>query len=127
MQSKGTVVTILLAIPALAGGIFMGYADSHSDDPAITLLILAAFSFLLGALGPGRPWLWPLLVGIWVPVLDTVPPRLGLVPRDTAGSPPTVLNALAVLGVVMAACFAGSYAGALMVRAARQAMSPNHS
>jgi len=126
MQSKGTVVTILLAIPALAGGIFMGYADSHSDDPAITLLILAAFSFLLGALGPGRPWLWPLLVGIWVPVLDTVLPRLGLAPWDTA-SPPTFLSGLAVLGVVMAACFAGSYAGALMVRAARQAMSPNHS
>ena len=127
MESKGTLITILLAILALAGGIFIGYADSRSDDPAITLLVLAAFTFVLGALGPRRPWLWPLLVGIWVPVLDIVLPALGLVPRDTAGSPPTVLNALAVLGVVMAACFAGSYAGAFMVRAARRAMSPSHS
>jgi len=127
MQSKGTVITILLAIPALAGGIFIGYADSRSDDPAITLLLLGAFTFVLGALGPRRPWLWPLLVGIWVPLLDIVLPRLGLVPRDTAGSPLTVLNALGVLGVVMAACFAGSYAGALIVRAARRAMSPKHS
>ena len=127
MQSKGTVFTILLAILALAGGIFVGYADSRSDDPAITLLILAAFTFVLGALGPGRPWLWPLLVGIWVPILDIVLPRLGLVPRDTAGSPATPLNTLAVLGVVMAACFAGSYAGAFIVRAARRAMSPHHS
>ncbi|HEV2426465.1 MAG TPA: hypothetical protein VGZ29_16690 [Terriglobia bacterium] len=122
MQSKGTLVTALLAIPALAGGIFMGYADSHSDDPAITLLILASFSFVLGALGPRRPWLWPLLVGIWVPVLDTVLPRIGLAPVDTA-SPPTVLSGLAVLGVVMAACFTGSYAGAFIVRAARRAMN----
>lgn len=123
MQSKGTLFTILLGILALAGGIFIGYADSRSDDPAITLLVLAAFNFLLGALGPRRPWLWPLLVGIWVPVLDIVLPRLGLVPLDTAGSPLTVLNALAVLGVVMAACFAGSYTGAFIVRTARRAMS----
>jgi hypothetical protein len=127
MKSKDAVVTVLLAIPALAGGIFIGYADSRSDDPAITLLLLAAFTFVLGALGPRRPWLWPLLVGIWVPVLDIVLPRLGLVPRDAAGSPPTFLNALAVLGVVMAACFAGSYSGAFIVRAARRAMSPHHS
>jgi hypothetical protein len=126
MQSKGTVFTILLAILALAGGIFMGYADSRSDDPAITLLVLAVFTFVLGALGPRRPWLWPLLVGIWVPLLDIVLPRLGLVPRDTAASPSTILSVLAVLGVVMAACFAGSYAGAFIVRASRRAMSPNH-
>jgi hypothetical protein len=122
MESKGALITILLAILALAGGIFMGYADSHSDDPAITLLILASFNFVLGALGRGRPWLWPLLAGIWVPVLDTVLPRLGLAPWDTA-SPPTVLSALAVLGVVMAACFAGSYAGAFIVRTARRPTS----
>ena len=127
MPSKGMVGTVLLTILALAGGIFVGYADSRSDDPAITLVVLAAFTFVLGALGPRRPWLWPLLVGIWVPVLDVVLPDVGLVPRDTAGSPPTVLNALGVLGVVMAACFAGSYAGAFIVRAARRAMSPNHS
>ena len=127
MRSASTVFTILLAILALAGGMFVGYADSRSDDPAITLLVLAAFTFVLGALGPRWPWLWPLLVGIWVPVLDIVLPSLGLVPRDTAGSPPTVLNALGVLGVVMAACFVGSYAGALLVRAARHAMSPHRS
>ena len=125
MPSKGTLTTILMAILALADGVFIGYADSRSDDPAITLVVLAAFTFLLGALGPRRPWLWPLLVGIWVPVLDVVLPDVGLVPRDTAGSPPTILNALGVLGVVMAACFGGSYAGAFIVRAARRAVSPN--
>ncbi len=126
MPSRDKVATILLSVLALAGGIFMGYADSHSDDPAITLMILAACSFLLGSLGSRRPWLWPLLAGIWVPVLDAVLPCLGLAPWDTA-SPPTLPSFLGVLAVVMAACFAGSYAGALLVRAARRAMSPHHS
>jgi drug/metabolite transporter (DMT)-like permease len=118
-----TVMTILLAIAALAGGIFMGYADAHSDDPPITLAILAIFTFLLGALGPRRPWLWPLLAGIWVPLLNIVLPRLGMVPSDP-DSPPTVLSGLGILAVAMAACFAGSYAGAFMVRAVRRAINP---
>jgi hypothetical protein len=126
MRSRYTVVTVLLAILALAGGIFIGYADSHSDDPAITLVLLAAFTFVLGALGPRRPWLWAVLAGVWVPVLDTTLPRMGLAPWDTA-SPPTFLSGLGVLGVTMAACFAGSYAGALLVRAARRAMTPHQS
>lgn len=74
------MATALLSCLALAGGIFIGYADSHSDDEFITLGILVGFSFLLGVLGPRLPWLWAVLIGIWVPVLDSVLPKLGLAP-----------------------------------------------
>jgi len=119
MSSKDAVLTGLIALVALAGGAFIGYADSHSDDVFITLGILLGFSFLLGFLGPRLPWLWAPLVGIWVPVLDTVLPRLGLAPRE-AGPSTSLLSFLAVMALVMTVCFAGAYSGAWLGRAARR-------
>jgi hypothetical protein len=118
MSSKSTVATVLVTVLALAGGVFIGCADSHSDDVPVTLALLVAFSFLLGCLRPWRPWLWTVLIGIWVPMLDTLLPPLGLAPREPS-SPPGLLSTLAVLGLVMAVCFAGAFAGALVGRAAR--------
>ena len=120
MPSKSTIATVLVAVFALAGGVFIKYADSHSDDVPITLALLFGFSFLLGFLRPRWPWLWALLVGIWVPVLDTTLPALGLAPPE-AHSTPGLLSMLAVLGLVTAVCFAGAFAGALVGKAARDA------
>lgn len=113
MQPKNTVMTILLSGLAVAGGAWIGYADSRSDDVFVTLGLLLGFSFLLGLVGPRRAWLWAPLVAIWVPVLDSVLPRLGLAPRRP-GESFTFLSALAVTGLVMAVCFAGAYLGALL-------------
>src|SRR6266705_1485729 len=110
MQSKNAVMTFLLSSLAVAGGAFIGYADSRSDDVFITLGLLMGFSALLGLVGPHRPWLWAPLVGIWVPVLDSMLPRLGLAPQRP-GESFTFLSALAVTGLVMAVCFAGAYLG----------------
>ncbi len=82
------------------------------------------FSFLLGLLQPRRPWLWAVLVGIWVPLLDTVLPRVGLAPQENGG-PPGFLSGLALTAVVMAACFVGAFAGALLGRAARRIWRPD--
>jgi hypothetical protein len=116
---KDTVATILFSCLALAGGIFIGYADSHSDDEFVTLAILVGFSFLLGVLGPRRPWLWALLIGIWVPVLDSVLPKLGLAPTRP-GESFSFLSALAVTALVLTACFFGAYAGAFLGRTVRR-------
>lgn len=113
MQPKNTVMTILLSGLAVAGGAWIGYADSRSDDVFVTLGLLLGFSFLLGLVGPRRAWLWAPLVAIWVPVLDSALPRLGLAPRRP-GESFTFLSALAVTGLVMAVCFAGAYLGALL-------------
>jgi hypothetical protein len=121
MASKDDFLTGLTALTAVAGGVFIGYADSHSDDVFITLGILIGFSFLVGFLGPRRPWLWAPLVGIWVPVLDAVLPRFGLAPRGEPGASTSFLSFLAVLALVMTVCFAGAFAGAWLGRAARRA------
>jgi hypothetical protein len=120
MQSKDVTKTAVLTLVSLAGGAWIGYADSRSDDVFITLGLLLVFSFLLGLLGPRRPWLWAPLVGIWVPVLDSVLPRLGLAPQRP-GESFTFLSALAVTGLVIAVCFAGACLGAGLVWAARNA------
>jgi hypothetical protein len=112
---KDSIATVLLSCSAPAGGIFIGYADSRSDDELITLGILVGFSFLLGLLGPRRPWLWTVLIGIWVPLLDFVLPKVGLAPTRP-GESFGILTALAVAALVLTACSAGSYAGAFVSR-----------
>jgi hypothetical protein len=116
---RNSYANIALAAAALGGGAWIGYADSHSDDPAITLLILGGLAFLLGALGPSRPWRWAALAAPWIPLLNLVLPRVGLAPRDSA-SPPTALSSLAVFGVVVAAALVSAYAGAFVGRAVRR-------
>jgi len=118
MPSKDLTKTMLLSLVSLAGGAWIGYADSRSDDVLITLGLLMGFSFVMGLAGSRRPWLWAPLVGIWVPVLDSVLPRLGLVPQRP-GESFTLLSALAVTGLVMAVCFAGAFLGAGLIWSAR--------
>lgn len=120
MQSKEIAINFLLPVMAIAGGVWIGYADSVSDDVFITLGLLMVFCALLGLAGSRRAWRWPLLAGIWVPVLDVVLPRLGLAPQR-AGESFTFLSALAVTAVVMAVSFAGAYVGALLGWSVRQA------
>ena len=120
MQTKNQFATIVLTLLALAGGAWIGYADSRSDDVFITLGLLMSFSFALGVAGPRRAWLWAPLVGIWVPVLDFALPRLDLAPRR-AGENFGILSALAVAGLVMAVCFAGAYLGAMLTWMIRHA------
>lgn len=104
---------LFLTALALAGGAWIGYADSRSDDVFITLGLLFGFGLLLGALGPRRASLWPPLVALWVPALDAILPRFGLAPQRP-GESFTFPSALAVAALVLAICFAGSYLGAAL-------------
>jgi hypothetical protein len=118
---KDRIAIALLSPLVLAGGIFIGYADSHSDDEFVTIGILVGFTFLLGVLGPRRPWLWAVLIGIWVPLLDSILPKVGLAPTRP-GESFGLLSALAVVALVLAVCFTGAYAGAFFGRAARRSL-----
>jgi hypothetical protein len=62
----------ILAAAAVLSGIFIAFVDSRPtwDDTGITAFGLLAVSGLLGILGPKRPWLWALLVGIWIPLYN---------------------------------------------------------
>jgi hypothetical protein len=59
----------ILMVCAIACGLAIAYVDSRPnwDDAGITagLMVLVAAAF--GVLGPRRPWLWALAVGIWIP------------------------------------------------------------
>jgi hypothetical protein len=60
---------ILLAV-ALSLGAAIAYVDSRPrwDDTGITAAALVLCSGILGAVGPSRPWLWALAVGLWIPL-----------------------------------------------------------
>ncbi|MGA8108985.1 MAG: hypothetical protein WB974_06100 [Acidobacteriaceae bacterium] len=68
------------------------------------LLLSAGF---LGLLGPRRPWLWALGIGVWIPLRMVVhAPSMG-----------NVLGGLVILAFPMAGAFAGMAVRGLAVRA----------
>ena len=60
---------LLFVIAALVG-ILITSVDSRPtwDDTGITVFCLVLSGAVLGAIGPQRPWLWALAIGIWIPV-----------------------------------------------------------
>jgi hypothetical protein len=86
----------LLFVVALALGGLVTYVDSRPtwDDTGITAAALLVLAGVLGFVGPARPWLWALALGVWIPLLEVVRTQ----------------NYAAMLALVVA--FAGAYAGA---------------
>lgn len=62
--------TALLVVVAVALGLSIAYMDSRPnfDDAGITAGALLVSAGLLGLIGPERPWLWALGVGVWIPL-----------------------------------------------------------
>jgi hypothetical protein len=92
---------VLLAAALAAGGL-IAYVDSRPgwDDTGVSAAAIFGLCGLFGAAGPGRPWLWAVAVGAWVPAF-------GLALSANYGA----LLALPV-------AFAGAYAGAAVRRLA---------
>ena len=63
-----------LLIVALALGAAVTYVDSRPtwDDTGVTAGALLVISGVLGFLGPKRPWLWALALGVWIPLLGVI-------------------------------------------------------
>jgi hypothetical protein len=99
------VGTGLLILFAVGIGLAVGYLDSRPswDDTGITAASLFAASAVSAGLSGRRPWLWALLVGAWVPILE-----IG------GGAWPASLAALPIAGL-------GAAAGYVLGRAARKA------
>ena len=71
-----------LLVTAVVAGMAIARVDALPswDDTGITAGALAAVAAVLALLGPQRPWLWTLAVGIWIPTYALVSrPDLGTV------------------------------------------------
>ena len=60
----------LLLVTAAITGLAIAYVDSRPawDDAGITAFSMLLFAGVLGFIGPQRPWLWALAIGIWIPL-----------------------------------------------------------
>ena len=90
----------LLAIIAAGLGIAIAVVDTRPtwDDTGITAGVVLVAAFIVSALAGRRPWLWALLVGMWVPALTIA----------NGGDPAAVL--------ALAFALAGAYAGQAVSR-----------
>ncbi len=91
-----------LLIISLALGAVVTYVDSRPtwDDTGVTAGALLVISGVLGFLGPKRPWLWALALGVWIPLLGVIRAQnygalLALVVSETAlPMPPNKINSV---------------------------------
>lgn len=107
----GTAVMIKILLPvAIGAGLLIAYVDSRPrwDDAGITALAIIASCGILGALSPGRPWLWALAVGAWLPLYYIATTRN--------------FGSLVALGFA----FVGAYAGMGLRRASKGFLAGHH-
>ena len=104
-----TLHWVLLGV-AITMGLAIAWVDSrpHWDDTGITAGSLLLSAGLLGLIGPRRPWLWALGIGMWVPAW--MPLRIFAQTHAIVVDP---LLACVTLGIAMA----GSYGGMALRRA----------
>jgi hypothetical protein len=86
---------------AIAGALFLGRFELHTDDAGVVAFFILALTFLLGYMHPRHCWQWALPVGPAVPLADLLfkGARFDLV----------LLG-----GFVVALGLAGSYTGAFL-------------
>ena len=63
-----------LLVAATVAGIAIAFVDARAtwDDAGITAGAMLLVAVVLGLLGPQRPWLWALAVGMWIPTYALV-------------------------------------------------------
>ena len=68
---RGTSWLILVPV-GLAMGLAIALVDTSPgwDDTGISAVAVLAASGLLAVMQPRRPWLWALVVGLWIPALN---------------------------------------------------------
>jgi hypothetical protein len=61
----------VLLVIAVGLGLLIAYADSRPnwDDTGITARVIFVSCGVFGVLGPKRPWLWAVAIGVWIPLL----------------------------------------------------------
>jgi hypothetical protein len=101
-----------LLIAACLAGIAIAYVDGLPtwNDTGVTAGAMTLAAGSLGLLGPQRPWLWALGVGVWIPVYAVL----------RHPSPAAAAMAL-VIGFPMAGAYMGHVARRWLLRISRAA------
>lgn len=108
---KHRILHWVLLGSAIALGLAIAWMDSrpHWDDDGITAGCLFLSAGILGLIGPRRPWLWALGIGLWVPLYL-------FIEKPTVGS---AFGGCVILAIPMV----GAFAGMALRRAIRAASS----
>jgi hypothetical protein len=93
------ILNLALFVVAVALGIAIAYVDSRPkwDDAGITAFSMLLSAGVFGLIGPQRPWLWALGIGIWIPLH-------GITRAPTLGS---LVGGLLILTFPMVGAYAG--------------------
>ena len=61
-----------LVVMSIGIGLVIAYVDSTPkwDDTGITATMLLLMAALISGLSARRPWLWAILIGAWIPILE---------------------------------------------------------
>lgn len=100
---RNCTLDVVLLMVAVTMGVAIAWVDSrpHWDDAGIIAGSLLLSAGALGLIGPRRPWLWALAIGMWIP--------LNLIARQMASHTATLGSASSL--VILAFPMAGAYAG----------------
>jgi hypothetical protein len=62
----------VLLVVATAAGLAIAWIDTRPtwDDTGVTTLLLVVSAALVAAASGRRPWLWGLLIGVWIPLVE---------------------------------------------------------
>ncbi len=102
---------VLCIALAVMGGFLAGAVDFNNDEPQAAVIVIIAFTGLLGFLQPRKAWRWALIVGLGVPSVYLIATALGYHAKSV-GEPGWYASLIALIPA-----FISTYCGVLVRKA----------
>jgi hypothetical protein len=99
---------VLCIALAIIGGFLAGAVDFNNDEPQAAVIVIVAFTGLLGFIQPRKAWRWALIVGLGVPIVYLVATALGY-PSKSVPEPGWYASLIALIPA-----FISTYCGVLL-------------
>ncbi len=99
---------VLCIALAVMGGFLAGAVDFNNDEPQAAVIVIIAFTGLLGFLQPRKAWRWALIVGLGVPIAYLIATALGYHAKSV-GEPGWYASLIALIPA-----FISAYCGVLL-------------
>ena len=96
---------------AVIGGFLAGVVDFNNDEPQAAVIVIVAFTGLLGFIQPRKAWRWALIVGLGVPIVYLIATALGYHAKSV-GEPGWYASLIALIPA-----FISTYCGVLLRKA----------